>query len=271
MKICIIGFPRSRSSILLETLSFYYNIPVLGEDINETINSLNKIDKFNRSYQYQLEQLLPLIVKNNKQQNGILRYHPLQFALFCWENITDNRTTFNMIDFELFDFDHFDKIYFTSRESIADSIASVFIAEETDGYTHRSKENLYAGAPLTITRDHFRFVNSHIFSELIVNDLKEYLKGKNITWEELFYNDIPRYLQKNFPGVSSTHVETNYDYSVLIDNYIDIIKFYDEYKEPTVERYIKGKIGVSSNGRTADFDSVNRGSSPCTPAKLNIR
>ena len=27
-------------------------------------------------------------------------------------------------------------------------------------------------------------------------------------------------------------------------------------------------IGVSSNGRTADFDSAYRGSNPCTPANL---
>ena len=30
-------------------------------------------------------------------------------------------------------------------------------------------------------------------------------------------------------------------------------------------------IGLSSNGRTADFESVYRGSNPCSPANSNMR
>lgn len=40
-----------------------------------------------------------------------------------------------------------------------------------------------------------------------------------------------------------------------------------KYAEGWERIFGKKKDGESSNGRTADFDSANRGSNPCSPAK----
>ena len=40
MKICVIGHPRTRSSHLMEVLSNFYQIPIIGEDLNEHCNKL---------------------------------------------------------------------------------------------------------------------------------------------------------------------------------------------------------------------------------------
>ena len=44
MKICIIAHPRTRSSHLLETLAFYYKIPIIGEDLNNQYNKIRTVN-----------------------------------------------------------------------------------------------------------------------------------------------------------------------------------------------------------------------------------
>jgi hypothetical protein len=63
MKVCVIGFARSRSSILLETISLFYKIPLLGEDINEITQDL-KTPPSSTAYKLLLEKYL-------KTENGV--------------------------------------------------------------------------------------------------------------------------------------------------------------------------------------------------------
>lgn len=51
----------------------------------------------------------------------------------------------------------------------------------------------------------------------------------------------------------------------------DLRNFKDEELLKEHEKEIQYYIGISSNGRTADSDSVNLGSSPSIPAKLEER
>ena len=206
MKICIIGFPRSRSSILLETLSIYHNIPVIGED-------LNRITDRRGGY---LDTLATELNRNVNNPSGVVRLHPLQLAA----------VPFATIDFAHVNFELYDKIYFTFRESIADNIASNFIATKLNKFTYRMESDRRYVKPLEFTSDNYYHVRDYIQSMTIVERIKTYLAEHSIESEDLYYNDIPRYLASHFPGIISFHVETKYNYQKLILNYEHIEEVY---------------------------------------------
>jgi len=216
MKACVIGFPRSRSSILLETISLFYNIPLLGEDINELTEDLKTPPS--------TDEYSALLEKYRNVKDGVIRFHPFQIHEMPREQMLSK--------FELFNFEQYDKIYITYRESVADIIASNFVARRLKKYTYKSKDQLVTDIPkMTLSIESHAVVKDQIYFESIVDQLKQYFTLHNISFEELYYNDIPKYLTDHFPGVSSFHVETNYDYKSIIENYDDIESLYKFYKK----------------------------------------
>jgi hypothetical protein len=209
MKICIIGFPRSRSSILLDTVSQFYGIPILGEDINELTKNY-KITPSNNQYKM-------LLKKTERTKNGVIRLHPFQ--------LLEHPRKDGIGKFELFNFSQYDKIYFTYRESISDAIASEFVAESLNIWTHCFTPSVIK-EPLIIPND-YGVIANYKNSQRVVANLKEYLKQNNILSEDLFYEDIPQYLEKNFSTVKTAHVKTDYNYREIVINYDDILLIYN--------------------------------------------
>lgn len=217
MKQCIIGFPRSRSSILLETISIHYKIPILGEDINELTNR-KTLSKHPSSNIY--KSLLRNIMRSN---DGVLRLHPLQISRPNWKEVS----------FDLFNFEQYDKIYFTFRESVSDILGSEFVAKQIGKFTYQSEDEIVKNIPEMIFND-TKLVEEHVFSENLVRNLREYLDNNSLEYTDLFYNDIPKYLELNFPNTKSAHVETKYDYRKIIKNYDDINLMYTELRKDNV-------------------------------------
>ena len=216
MKVCIIGFARSRSSILLETISHFYKIPILGEDINELTQDLNTPPSSNP---YKL-----LLTNCFRKTDGVIRLHPFQILEMPKKDVC--------ADFDLFKFEQYDKIYFTYRESISDLIASELVARMLKKYTYKSKEDLVTNIPsITINSETSGVIIEHLHYENAVIKLREYFKDRGIEYQDLFYNDIPKYLFNNFPEAWTSHVETNYDYRKIISNYEDIAPLYEHYKK----------------------------------------
>jgi hypothetical protein len=212
MKILIIGFPRSRSSILLETISNFYNIPVLGNPIND-------------SDQRKLDSALGKNLLRNISQapSGVVRFHPLELM-----NKHDNYKFYN---FDLLNFEQYDKIYFTSRESVSDVIASEIVAYTLKRYTYKSTSDLFENiTPISITNEHRNLIKTHVHSENLVKTLKQHFEINNIDYESLLYDEIPEYLATNFPDTRTNHIKTNYDYKTIITNYDDILSLYNSYK-----------------------------------------
>ena len=210
MKLCIIALPRSRSSVLLETMSNFYKIPILGQDIGMLKH------RFGHAYITILKNLLN---KNSMQQSGVMRLHPLQMV--C------TRPVFRVLDFEWFNFSQYDRIYFTYRESVTDNIASNFIATRLGRFTYKSDAEIYKNLePFFFSESDYYHVRDYIQSINIMTSLKKYLSSINVASEDIYYNDVPDYLQQRYPGINSSHVETHYDYRKLISNYDDITEVY---------------------------------------------
>ena len=212
MKICIIGFPRSRSSILLETISNFYNIPVLG-------NPLNDSDHRNLNSNLGKNTLRTI----HQVDEGVVRFHPLELM-----NKQDNYKIYN---FDLLNFEQYDTIYVTSRESVSDVIASEIVAYTLKKYTYQSQTELFNNiSPITITNEHRNLIKEYVLSENLVNQLKNYFEINGMVYKDLFYNTIPEYLSNNFPNTQISHVETNYDYAQIVVDYNSISSIYNSYK-----------------------------------------
>jgi hypothetical protein len=213
MKICIIGFPRSRSSILLEAISNFYNIPIIGSTINQFLNDKGVLNSHGGN----------ILLKNClRAKTGVIRLHPLQ--------LMDKTNKYEFINFDLLEFKQYDKIYFTERDAI-DTIASECVAYTLKKYTYTSPEELVKDIPsIKITNEHRNLIKEHVHSENLVRDLKQYLTINNIFFEELWYDKIPEYLEVNFPTASTSHIKTNYNYRQIIEDYNDIRISYNYYK-----------------------------------------
>jgi hypothetical protein len=138
---------------------------------------------------------------------------------------------YKFYDFDLLNFKQYDKIYFTSRESVSDVIASEIVAYTLKRYTYKSTSDLFENiTPISITAEHCNLIKTHVHSENLVETLKEYFKINNIDYKSLMYDEIPEYLVINFPGANTNHVKTNYNYKTIIENYDDILSLYNSYK-----------------------------------------
>lgn len=214
MKICIIGIPRSRSSILLETISEFYNIKILGE---HDINSLEI--RYGEEY---INAMRSMLEKNSNFSTGVIRFHPLQMIA--------NRP-FRILNFDWFKFDQYDKIFFTYRKSISDNIASNLVATKINKFTYKSKDEIKTNlGSFEFTQEDYYHVRDYYRSIHVMEQLKEYLKLYELKWTDLDYDEIPRYIQNNYPGIIVSHVETKYQYDKIISNFNDIIKIYNETK-----------------------------------------
>lgn len=213
MKICIIGFPRSRSSILLETTSNFYNIPMLGSALNQFLNEGGVLGSTGGN----------ILLKNClRAKTGVIRLHPLQ--------LMNKLNNYEFVNFNLLEFKQYNKIYFTQRNPI-DTIASECVAYTLKRYTYTSPSELIKDIPrIKITGEYRNLIKEHIHSENLVRDLKQYLTNNNITFEDLWYDEIPEYLTVNFPTASTSHIKTNYNYRQIIEDYDNILTLYNSYK-----------------------------------------
>lgn len=217
MKICVIGHPRTRSSHLLETLSFYHKVPIIGEDLNELYNKIRTVDFVRTEIPVSepatyLPSLTILVRKNQRLPEGVIRIHPTQLSFLPANG--------QVLDFDFFNFKQYDKIYITTRNNLSEIVASYFVSSMLGQFTYKSVDELRTDVkPMAITSDHYFYIKMLLYSELIVKHLKVYFEKNNIAWEELDYDEIPKYLDLHFPGIVSSHVETNYDYRSLVSNY----------------------------------------------------
>jgi len=235
MKICIIGHPRTRSSVLLESLCSQYEVPIIGEKIND----LGKLAYCRARYDG-VELSIPKFYRNllngcltqiENSNNGVVRIHPTQLSFLLYSS--------KMIDFSRLDFSKYNKIYFTVRHNVSAMISSLFLAHTLGKFTYREKTEVHTAIqPIELVPNlYFNTIEMLLYSEFIMDEVKKYLTTNSIEWEELDYDIIPKHIEENYSNATSSHVETEYDYSRIVTNYDDLQLIYEQLKPIVYGRF----------------------------------
>ncbi len=224
MKICIIGHPRTRSSLLLDSLCSQYAIPIIGE----TGNRLGTVPT--NLYQQLVIGWLKQIESKNE---GVVRIHPTQLSfLQCSRNS-------KIINLTWLKFNQYDKIYFTVRKNLPELISSLFVAHTLKKFTYQDKREVYNNIqPVELrSTSYFQSVEILLYSEIIMNIVKEYLMTHSIEWEELDYDTIPKHIEEHYTNANTSHVETEYDYRSIVTNYNELQSIYEQLKPIVYSRF----------------------------------
>jgi len=166
------------------------------------------------------------------KDKGVIRLHPTQLSFLTYSS--------KMIEFSRLQFSQYDEIYFTARKNIPDMISSLFIATTTGKftYTHKQEVRLIIN-PLTLNPDlYFQSVEMLLYSELMMNSIKEYLTSNSIEWKELDHDNIPKHIVDNYSNATTAHVETEYDYRSIVTNYNELQTIYDQLKPIVLQRFL---------------------------------
>lgn len=240
MKIFVMGMVRTRSSYLLDILCKYYNIKNEFEYYAGG-RTENDAKTFFKEHKIMFENYKKIVLKYTERlhtnNNFATKFFPTlgvnYLKLKSRHSVTyppSPSYTFEVADFldlqSYFRINEYDKIYFLYRKNLASGMASFLhgksiqtrvnpemnykkglIFEQNEKYLinlYNPKNKLY------YTKED---VNMYVYEYLLLEMYERYLIGKNISFTKLEYDEIPKYVQENFPDVSSDYVETNYDYT----------------------------------------------------------
>lgn len=196
--------PRSRSSILLESLCLFYDIPILKEnpDIDQSITDF--------------------LSETLNHKDGVIRFHPNG-------PILHKKQSFEY--FDSFNFEQYDKIFFTDRKNSTDYICSIVLARTLGIFTYKD-HFIPTIEPMYFDYDkHHSLILDYILGRSTMSSIKKYINYKNIKADIvcLDYDDIPVFIDTNYNNNASiTHVQTNYDYKKIFINYDEITYYHNE-------------------------------------------
>ena len=215
-KICLIGFPRSRSSFLLESLSRHYDLHT-EKSIEDLFHSFRHYNIDENEFVKRYAELLNELDDPNKR--FIIRFHPVHLSKRRSKHVDFDLNL--ILDFDQYNFSQYDKIYFSTR-NLVDQICSLFVAAKTGIWTYKKDNGTRPLSKLEgwIIEENAGMIFNALGDQIIVDQLEQYLKRNNISYEVLDYDNIVTYAEKNgLPVKEISHLETHYDYSKIILNY----------------------------------------------------
>lgn len=244
MKFLLISRPRTRSTLLIDALSKYYNITDKDENYKFTINKMpstilkpENIETYFNSFQTLFKNA---VQANFKENNFAIKLYPRMLMLgkhdisdldsYSYKMIT-NLTYYTNIK-------KYDKIYYLTR-NLKDSICSWAYGNALNYYNFRDKETLEAKRnslpSITIDIENDGELKFYIYESAILTHWKKFLIDTNIIFTEVDYNDTPQYVSDNFPNIKSKTIDSQFDYSKIITNYYEIDNFINDFYVRSLE------------------------------------
>lgn len=236
MKILIIGRPRTRSTLLINTLSNFYKLSDRDEHykyiLGKLNNNLNGID-------YAKSHIKTFTQKLFSEDNFVIKLFP-RMSITSPYKISDLKSYQLSIINDLsyfYNLKKYDKIFFIDRE-LVESVYSYAYSNHINIFNFRDQKilNEYSKnrEPVFIdfkSKDHLRFC---VLEKAILDVWYNSLLELNIKFTTLGYNDIPKFISDNYPNIITSTLNNTFNYKTLISNYDEcsshILEFYDECK-----------------------------------------
>lgn len=236
MKILIVCRPRTRSTLLINSLSDFYNLNNKDENYKFCHGKLSHalIDDTRFSL---FENCIKSTTQNNfYEDNFVIKLFPRFLILNTME--IDSLEEYNLKIIEdlsyYISFNKYNQVYFLNRD-LVDSVCSwaygnyINTFNFYDNITHKNifDQNL----KLHIDINHNSILKFYILETAILNCWKTFLNN-NIQHISLDYNDIPTYISTNFQNIVSKSIDNKFNYKELIVNYNnlekDIFRYYTQ-------------------------------------------
>lgn len=248
MKICNIGYARTRTSLLTTKIVNYYKKIVdhdeyyrLAKDYTyvEQRKIQLSLDKDRTKLEIYKQHILNCTEKFFADESFVIKLWPIWFnATFDFTNsqlmITDLTNFFRIKDY--------DKIIVTTRNPV-DALCSYDIARKY-GYTSHNSARIKYKRELIQRRVKYNFFKfdqihkSYLLEILVIKQILKYLNNNNIPYTHLDYKDVPNYVDINFPNpeeyIQPLPLEIGLDYKEVISNFNEVedlvAKYTDEYQ-----------------------------------------
>lgn len=234
MKIALFSQPRSRSSLLINSVSDYYKIKNHFEYFQSISNSFLNRNLKSRAWPEYCQYIENSVVKIHSAPHCI-KYIPTNFInVFDEFNksiidvMTDDTNNYivNLVDF--LQLKEYDKIYITYRSNLTESICSMNNANMNRSWWMKEKKSLPYKS-IDLGSDEVRhYILRLIFTKILLEKIEISLTKNNIKFTKLNYDEIPVYVDKQYPGAKPGLVETEIDYRQLTPNYKEIDQWINE-------------------------------------------
>lgn len=244
MKILVLCTPRTRSTVLLDTLSKHYKLENKGETLHFSIGKVQNTVKnpnLNEAYYNHFLTIFKKDVEINFQQNNFIAKLFPNMLVYS-DHLLDDPNIYNVqmitnLKYYL-NIHKYNKIFYLNR-NITDTICSWYFADLTNYFNFKSFETLQE--QLSKTTKFSIELNSDlkffIYECSLLYQIKKYLINNKIEFTYLDFQDIPNFLSTNYPNVEPTTIDSKIDYSQLVLNYKELDekcqKFYNQCIEAT--------------------------------------
>lgn len=281
MRALVVGHPRSRTTPLICALSYHYKINNFNEvydhcrayslsektTIAQSSNqSLKELEIFKRKVSILTDQLFgksSLVIegrsKFEKSVNSMAKFlsHNPSFVVkifpryFTASQYIKNQESVVLNITEYFNITAYDKIYLTQRHNCVDALASWHLGKLYGNHTfylpehieifERNLRVLKKNTVISLTEEYKTF----LIEVFLIEKISQYLDKNNLSYEDLEYNNIPAYINNNFPSENtadflknnaqlalwSMPIELNFDYKSIIANYSEVQNMIDQFRQ----------------------------------------
>jgi hypothetical protein len=237
MKILILGRPRTRSTLLINTVSKFYNLSDKDENFKSVIGKFTPMNNTNllnfKNLTKEFTQRLFL------QDNFAIKLFP-RMTILGVQKIHELKSYTNTIINELsyfYNIRKFDKIFLIDR-NIIDSVYSYAYSSHIQVYNFRDinllNNHLRNKKPILLDLDN-PFLKFYIYESAVLNVWSQFLSNNQIEHVKLEYTQLPNYIANNYPNIDTPTLDNKFDYTHLISNYQEcrtqILEFYEECKK----------------------------------------
>lgn len=245
MKILLYGVPRTRSSYLQDILAQNFNINNNGEPYNLSFSSVwdktlfKKSDFLWKNWQKDFWS----VTSNLENKKDFIAKIFVAHTYNTYKNLENKKLEpTDFIDIQKV-FLSYDKVYILCRNNLVNNICSWYYAIENNLFY-----NLKNTIPLINNNKTKKIKINYIIKDLrcfiIDNHILKYQIDNclnSVNYEIIDYDDIPKYVETNFPNRSSMFVDANYQYDKIISNYEQLIVDIENIKNELRSHHIIGK------------------------------
>lgn len=252
MKVLVIGYPRTRSTILIESIANYHNIKNLYESMVIEYEPSRFIEK---SFFPKQENIWNIYKKNLKNYNdnliltdnftiklypscfiNSLKYHP---DVENNPNYVLDKDDFLDLEF-YFNLSKYDQIFLLYRNDRIDSVLSYLHARKT-GFFNKTESDRTKNDPSNKEYNFWFYSENEKYKEWIIRNLilqtsftsyiESYLKLKNLQYTKLEYSEITDFIKINYNQTTFHTLNNNYVYQTASNNHLNIISRLDDVKK----------------------------------------